>query len=396
MISNQLLVFLFVPSCLRSMVTFDSGFVLDAVLGFGLGALGLVPFLHTNTILAAFSDASPLLVVVLAFSHLAFESLPGVFFGVPTESQGVSALPGHALVRSGRGRMALEAVLSGLLGGLAGAVLLVPLFWYFGPVFFALVRPWTAWLLACVVVVALVVDGARPSHAAAFLAFGFFGVVAFGLPLREPLFPLLAGLFGMPAVFFMGRLHASSGPPGRFASAGLVALGSVLGGVSVFLPALSPSFLSALAFLFLPVNPIAALVVSSAVSSSRLVFDFLGVLVLHTARSAPAAAWRQSHVLGDGWILLVVGLAAFVLAWLAVAASWRRWLQAAASVPFSALGVALLAVVASGAWALDGSWGLFLLAWAATASVLAQRLHVPRKYALGCLMVPAMQYAWAV
>ncbi len=376
------------------MAFLDAGAVLDFVLGFGSGALGLVPFLHTNAILAALPDASPLVVVVLAFSHLGFESLPGVFFGVPTESQGVSALPGQALVRAGRGRVALESVLSGLLGGAAGALLLVPLFWFFGPVFFAWVRPWTAALLSCIVVVALVVDGARLLHAAAFLVFGLFGIVAFGLPLHEPLFPLLAGLFGLPAVFFMGRVHASLGASAPLPPAGLMALGSVLGSASVFLPALSPSFLSALAFLFLPTAPVAALVVSSAVSSSRMVFDFLGVLVLHTARSAPAAAWRQSHVMGDGGVLLLVGLGAFVLACFAVAAIWRRWLQAVQGMPFSALGVVLVAAVAFGAWALDGPWGLFLLAWAAAASVLAQRLHVPRKYALGCLMVPAILYAW--
>lgn len=381
----------------------------DVVFGLFLGLLGAVPFLHTNTLLAFFSSVgatsgpvgasvvSPLFAAVLAFSHLAFESLPAVFFGVPTADQGVSALPAQSLVRQGHGRTALDAVLQGLFGGLIGSALLAVPFWFFAPSVLVLVRPWTAWLLCAIVVVALALDGLHWRHGLSFLAFGALGVLVFDIPLQEPLFPLLSGLFGIPAVLFSGTSLSDVGGEKPPLYGYVIAAGSVLGCVSVFLPALSPSFLSALALLVFSSEPVAVIVLSSAISSSRMVFDFLGNVVLHTARSAPVAVWRDFHVPpADGVVMLALAVGAFVLAWLVVHRFWSAWLSALRSVPFDLLAVGLLVLVGLAAWVLDGPLGLFVLSWAACASILAQRLGVPRKYALGCLMVPAVMHALGI
>ncbi|MBI2446169.1 tripartite tricarboxylate transporter permease [Candidatus Micrarchaeota archaeon] len=368
---------------------------IDFLLGVGLGALGLVPFLHTNTLLAGLPSASPLLVVVLAFSHLAFETLPAVFFGIPAESQGVSALPAHDLVRRGKSRLALDAAMRGLLFGIVGAAALSVPFWFFGPSLGQALRPLTAGLLAALAILVWVSDGCRIENALALGVFGAMGFAVFSLPLREPLFPLLSGLFGIPAVLFSTcRVREPEGPMARLAWSPPLA-GSVLGAASVFLPALSPSWAASVAFLFLPAEPVAALGLVSAVSSSRLVFDFLAVFVLEKARSSPSVRWKESHLApAEGVVLLAVGLLAFILSWLLAKGLARAWCRVVRRISSRTLSASLLALAFAGAWALDGAWGLFVLSWTTAVSVLALRLQVPRKYALGVLVGPAAVYAW--
>lgn len=373
------------------------GLVWEVVLGFVLGVLGLVPFLHTNTLLAALPQASPLLVAALVFSHLAFEALPAVFFGIPTSGHPLSALPAHYLVRSGQGRVALDAALAGLLGGFFGAVLLGAVFWFLGPVVFSFVKPLTEWFLLAVVLLVWASDGWRLLHLGSFAVFGVLGMAVFALPINEPLFPLLSGLFGVPALLFGGRV--SGFVFGRTVAVPLWPLfaGSVLGGLSVFLPALSPAFVGSVALLFVSASPVEVVALLSAVSSSRAVFDFLGVLVLHTARSAAAVTWRQARLAPDqGLVFLVFASVGLLAAVGCVFLLCKAWLSAFRLVSIKLLLGVLLAASVVGAWILDGPWGVFVLAWACAASVVSLRLKIPRKYACGALVLPALAHAWLV
>ena len=378
------------------MLAFDWGPCIDVALGFGLGVLGVIPFLHTNTILAFLPEASPLLVVVLAFCHLPFESLPAVFFGVPSAGHGLNALPAHQLVRQGHARAALDAVLVGIVGGTVSALALGVAFWFLGAGFYRGIKPLTEWLLLAVLVVVWFSDGWRLRHAAAFAMFGALGFFTFDLPLREPLFPLLSGLFGIPAVLYGGRVEGRvAGPPGAVPFWAL-ASGGVLGAFSVFLPALSPSLLGSIALLIVPAGALTVVGLLSAISSSRLFFDFLGVWVLRTARSAPTVALQDAALSpADGVILLAVGLVGLLASVACVVVLARTWPDAARRLRPDVLSGALLLLALAGAWALDGGWGLFVLSWATAASLVALRQRIPRKYALGALVLPALVHAWA-
>ncbi len=371
-------------------------FLLEALFGFLLGTLGAVPFLHTNTILSWLPSASPLIAVTLAFSHSVFEAVPTVFFGIPTADQGITALPAHKMVKEGRGRTAFFAVLFGLLIGIAGAVLLAPVFFTLWPPLFSALKPYTGWLLAAVALAAWISDGAKPLHALSFFGFGALGAAVFSLPLKEPLFPLLSGLFGVPALLVAAKGSFSAGGemPEIKPSA---AAGPLLGAFSVLLPALSPSFVSAFVFLFFEPAPEQFILLASALASSKLFFDFSAAIALNKARSAPAAIWREADVgIEEGILLLAIGVLAFLAACAIIVLIWRKIAPRLEAVSSRKASAALLVLVSAGAIAANGPIGLFVLAWAACASLASLEFGVPRKYALGCLMVPAMMHAFGI
>ncbi|MDP2718021.1 MAG: hypothetical protein Q8P02_04725, partial [Candidatus Micrarchaeota archaeon] len=54
----------------------------------------------------------------------------------------------------------------------------------------------------------------------------------------------------------------------------------------------------------------------------------------------------------------------------------------------------LLCVMAVGAFFAGGFWGVFVLCWSACASLCLLSFRVPRKYALGALLGPAMLFSF--
>ncbi len=367
----------------------------DVLFGWGLSLAGFLPFAHVNVVLAALgSKATPALVSALVFSHAVFSALPGVLFGVPSADHGVSVLASHSLVRQGHGRTALWAVLLGLLAGLLGAVLLYPAFRVLAPAVYPVLRPLTGWLLAALVVVALALDGFRPLHALGFLLCAALGAVSMQLPLSDGLFPLLSGLFGIPALLLSDGGFSRTGGPSPSIPWTAVFLASVLGPLSVFLPAVSPAYLGAVAFLFMESVPVSFLAVFSALSASKVFYDFAAVSAIGKARSAAAAVWLADGVSAwDAARFLAVGVLAFCVSWVVVALFWRRLCGLMGLFSHAAFRFFLVAAILFGALWTGGLWSVFLLVWSVCASLCLLSFRVPRKYALGALLGPAILFA---
>jgi len=124
--------------------------LLAALLGAVVGFLaGLVPGLHVNNValllvafqaplfagIAAVSGLAPSdpsvplalasLVVAAAIAHSFASFLPAVFLGAPEEETALSVLPGHRMLRQGRGPEAVHLAAWGGVLGLVGALLLL-------------------------------------------------------------------------------------------------------------------------------------------------------------------------------------------------------------------------------------------------------------------------------
>ncbi len=366
---------------------------MDFLSGALAGMAGLLPFLHTNLILGFIQNATPAFVVALAFSHTVFELFPMVFFGIPGAEQGIGALPAQRMAQKGEGFKALYLGASGLAAGLMCAAVLTPVVLMTWPVLLPLLKPYTGFLLVAVVLLAWIQDKAGSAAVLVFLGSGLLGTTVFRLPLEEPLFPLLTGLFGIPALLVAGKgltPQEEKASPWKMIHAMLAA---ILGAFSVLLPALSPSFLSALALFAVRASSENLLFLSTAIVSSKLYFDFLAAAVLHKARSAPAAVFLENHVgLDDALPLLALAVILFTVM-LGIAWRLRKRIPDVFHVRFPPFGI--VALVAAGAYLTGGATGLFALAWASFFSAACLDV-APRKYLLGALMVPAMLHAFGL
>ena len=324
-----------------------AAFLALTILGVLLGGItGLAPGLHVNNVavlllatrdrwagwvgsmgLDSGSDSGVVAILLSAFllataaSHSVFSFIPSVFLGAPTEDTALATLPGHRLLLAGKGGNAVALAARGAVLGTSFAVaLLVPLrFVLSDPLLLAeRFRPWTAAFLVGLLITMLlselrgrnrvrrIVRSAWTQGLAALV-----GIVTLrgALPLDPSfvLFPLFAGLFGLPTL--VASLWGRSGrvPPQRLESLrplGRRDIGSALRGTAAgaaisWLPGLSGGVAATLASVGSRrrTGPTQFMVVLGAVSSSTALLSVAVLFIIQRTRSGVAAGVRV--LLGD-------------------------------------------------------------------------------------------------
>lgn len=430
-------------------LVFGAGFALVTILGVGTGLVtGLSPGLHVNNVAALVLATRPAWVGALeavlphaqgdpatdvllacfllatAASHAAFDFVPSVFFGAPSEDTALATLPGHRLLLDGEGARAVALAARGaLLGTAFAAFLLLPMRWILGePIGLAdAFRPWTGPFLV-VLLLALLASEVHPPRRArrtARAAWVQLLAAALGvavlrdsgpLPSDVVLFPLFSGLFGIPNLVVGVRSRPGTIPQQRISPLPRLtkadfrwSIRGTLAGASVsWLPGLSGGSAATLASIGRrSTTPAGFLVVLGAVSSSTTLLSVGVLFIIHRARSGAAAAVRDlvgdpdewSHAAAIPSVLLVLVASAVVACALAAPATARigrafavRW---ASRDPRILSGVCLVALVALIGLA-SGPAGVGIAALAALVGYVPIALRVRRVHLMASLLVPVL------
>lgn len=374
--------------------------------GIVVGLSGLIPFVHPNFILTFFQNtfnpiAAGIFATALVFSRLAFEPIASAFLLYPSQSQSASVLPAHSMLLEGNGLLAFGLMLRSAFLAIAVSVLISPLVAVSLPLVFSIAKPITGYVLLALVAIALFSEKNFQRAGKGLFVFalaGAFGFLILSLPLlKQPLLPLLAGLFGMPALL-QSFSSAKEIPEQKktteiVVDGRLVFLGVLLGAFSSVLPAVSPAVLAALLFVFMESTPLRFLVAASATAASKTFFDFIAVFAIGKARSGAAAFVSQNAFLS--WqtlaLFLAAGIVAFAIACLASLAIAKF---AARELPKTGRLAApfLLILAVAAIFAFEGFAGLFVLAIATCIGLLPLLLGVKRSYSMGSLLLPSMLY----
>jgi putative membrane protein len=183
--------------------------IIFIAIGILLGTLtGLFPGIHINlvgTILIAISIKYAFsieliylmtIIVSMAITHTFVDFIPSIFLGCPDTDTELSILPGHEMLKEGRGH---EAIALTLYGGLAATILLVllsfPSVLIISKIYPLLIKG-IAYILIITSVLLIFLEKNKFSAFIAFSLSGILGLCVFNLDLKEPLLPLLTGLFG--------------------------------------------------------------------------------------------------------------------------------------------------------------------------------------------------------
>ncbi|MFA4952675.1 MAG: tripartite tricarboxylate transporter permease, partial [Candidatus Pacearchaeota archaeon] len=149
-----------------------------------------------------FLGISPIILVVfivaMSVVHTFIDFIPSIYLGAPQDGTELSILPGHELLKEGK---AHEAVLITLLGSLIAVfliILLSPLLIFSIPKLNLFVKPIIPFLLIAISIFLVGAEGKNKKFSAlfVFILTGILGVITLNLELKEPLLPLLTGLFG--------------------------------------------------------------------------------------------------------------------------------------------------------------------------------------------------------
>ena len=196
--------------------------IIALLLGLLIGTFtGLFPGIHVNLVSVFLLSASPVLlkftspislaifIVSMTITHSFLDFIPSIFLGAPDEESFLSILPGHELLKKGRGYEAVVLALYRSLTALLIILIFIPIFIFILPFVYKSITPLIPYLLIFISFFLIFREENFLSSLIIFLSAGFLGLVTFNLPIKEPLLPLLTGLFGSSALIISLRDKSS-------------------------------------------------------------------------------------------------------------------------------------------------------------------------------------------
>lgn len=186
--------------------------IIALLLGCTIGTFtGIMPGIHINLVSALllahisyFSFLNPLALVIfissMAITHTFIDFIPSVFLGAPEEDTFLSVLPGHQLLKEGKGHDAVVLTLYGSISAIPVILIMTPVFIFILPGLFELIKKIVPYILIFASLYIIFREENFLLGIIVFLMSGFLGLAALNLPINEPLLPLLAGLFGSSAI----------------------------------------------------------------------------------------------------------------------------------------------------------------------------------------------------
>ncbi|MCX6750212.1 MAG: tripartite tricarboxylate transporter permease [Candidatus Pacearchaeota archaeon] len=183
--------------------------IIVLLLGIFVGTFtGLLPGIHINLVGAALVTLSSSLlagipavylvtfIASLAITHTFIDFIPSIFLGCPDTDTALSVLPGHEMLREGEGYEAtMRTAYGGLISVFLLAILAFPLAFIVSKIYPSIqkVIPFIL-IIVCVI---MIFSEKRKFRAFTVLALtGILGTCVLNIDLKEPLLPLLSGLFG--------------------------------------------------------------------------------------------------------------------------------------------------------------------------------------------------------
>ena len=185
---------------------------LALLLGILFGTItGLIPGIHINLItiiilglsVSLLNLVSPLILIIfivaMAITHTFIDYIPSIFLGAPDEDTILSILPGHQLLLKGHAYAGIILTLYGSLSALIIILFFVPIFIYLLPIVYPYVLR-IMWIILILVSIYLIFtekeNTKRLWALIIFILAGFLGIASLNMNIKEPLLPLLTGLFG--------------------------------------------------------------------------------------------------------------------------------------------------------------------------------------------------------
>ncbi len=379
----------------------------------GIGA-GLVPGIHPNNTIPVIAGLSflfsPLSAAVILISSGVVNSfvsmIPSILLGAPEDADALGVLPGHKLLLEGRGFEAIKLTVIGSLGGMVFGIGLLPIFYFVLPILYTYVKPVTHWLLIFVVTYMVVSErGIKEDLFAVLVIFlsGFIGLTVLDYS-DMMIFPLLAGLFGLPMLVislfektkFPEKITMDEEKIKRKRLFSSIGAGSMAGIITGLLPGVGSAQATILAQQVSGSNGGGRdfLISIGAVTTTNVIFSLLALWLIGRPRSGIAVAVADLLEMNFQYVLIflcVIALSSAV-ATIATLKLTNPVLKILKKVNYFLLNLTIIIVILITVFIFSSFFGMLVCLVALAVGLIPNFVNIKRTHCMGCLVIPIIFY----
>ena len=372
---------------------------------------GLAPGIHINLIGAIlvslsasiFSGINSIFFIIfiasMAIAHTFIDFIPSIFLGCPDTETQLSVLPGHELLKEGKG---YEAIMLTAYGGLIAFIILIfisfPLSFIISKLYDS-VHSVMFWILLGTSFILVFTEKKKITAFFVFVISGLLGLCVLNLGIKEPLLPLLTGLFGS-SLLIISIKNKIEIPKQEITNPECKMIRPVIGSIIAsplcgFLPGLGSGQAAVLGNAISKTDRKGFLVLIGATNVLVMGLSFVSLYAISKTRTGAAAAIQE--ITGNlSWkilllifiVVLISGLVSFFLTkYLA-----KFFSSKINKINYPILLIATLIFLVIIVFAFSGFAGILVLSASTLTGIFFNSLAVKKTHMMGCLLIPTIIY----
>jgi putative membrane protein len=381
---------------------------------------GLTPGIHINLISvlvlasagALFSIAQPIsiacFIIAMAITHTFLDSIPGIYLGAPDANQALNVLPGHRLLLKGLGHNAVTYTIIGSLGALLLSLILFPLFLVGMKIVYPFVKSYIGYALIVIMAYMILKENNWKKRFRALMLFlmaGALGIIVLNLPfMKQPLFPLLSGLFGF-SILLMSLAQKSTIPTQDHSApltitkkntAKSVGAATGVGFIAAFLPGFGSSQAAIVATNIVgDIGDEGFLSLVGGINTANMLISIATAYTLSKARNGAIIAVNDLIGGIDATTMIIFLITALIVGGIATLLALKIskvFARLIAKVSYTKIILAILIFITALTFIFDTVPGLIVLITSTAIGILASQLGVGKNHLMGCLILPVILF----
>jgi len=379
---------------------------------------GLTPGIHINMISLLVLSASSFMIeqfhinlltlgvyiIVVGVTHTFLDALPSIFLGAPDENTILGVLPGHRYLLRGNGLMAVKLFTIGSFLGLILGIILFPLLYIITKYTYHSFERYFAIILICSCIFMIWRDKKKFWAIFVFILSAVLGLTIFSMGLKDPLFPLLSGLFGIATLIISLKdnniIPEQNNDTYTKLEGKKTFLSLIAGNISAFIVSTFPGLSSSIAAVmsvqfFKDLGDKGFMMLMGCIGTSGFILSLVALYTVDKARNGAViviATLLPEITLNTIIIFLITALIAGAIS--TVLALWfgRIFSKIISRINYKILVLAIITFVTILVITLTSWKGLIVLITATAIGMIPGIVKVQRTQSMACLIVPVIIY----
>lgn len=384
--------------------------IIFLILGICAGTFsGLFPGIHINligTFLVALSVSLlaklnsiylVTFIVAMAIAHTFLDFIPSIFLGCPNTDTELSILPGHELLKEGKGYGAVMLAAKGCLIAIFLFLLIsFPLIFIISKTY-PLIQGVIPYLLILATLLLVFTEKHKFKAFIVIILTGLLGLSVLNLGIKEPLLPLLTGLFGSSSLILSIKTKTQI-PDQKLSLVKTKTLKPLIASLISsplcgFLPGLGSGQAAILGNTISKSDKKGFLFLLGATNTLVMGFSFIALYTISKTRTGMAVAIQE--LIGPPSLkililILIVLLVSGIISYILTNHLARFFSQRINKINYSLLSKITLVILALVSLVFSGIFGFIVLIASTLTGIYCITLQVKRTNMMGCLLLPTI------